>query len=237
MRTNSTFLTTSAIALSFLIATPALAHSDKEAKLEGSAHANAGLHLGSLVSFLAHERNDERHGPDDSEKAHQHSRISGTVAAINGTTLTVTKGNDTFAVNVSGSTFIDAEGDTIALSDINVGDYVTVRGSLTNTVMVATSVRDHGAQVFTNNAATIGTIASVNGSTFVISPIGTTSNVTIETTADTIFRGQASDSSDLSTGHGAFVIGSTSSTSPNTLTASIVVMFEDGLSFFKHLFQ
>ena len=253
MRTHNTFIAASAVALSLLAVTPALADSNNnEGQDAGSVRASAGLHIGSLARLFARDNNgnnQDKHDVDDSKDGdnrnasttHAFNQVSGTVSAVNGNVITITKqkGNTTFSVNASGAAFVNGNGSTIALTDIKVGDFVSARGSGSGTAFTATTVRDFGAHVapMKNNVGVIGTISSVNGSSFVVSPIGTSSNETVNVTSDTIFRGDASGSSDLTAGKGALVIGSSSSSTPGTITASIVVMFQDGISFFKNLFR
>jgi hypothetical protein len=243
MRINSKVMATSIVALSLLAATPALADSGEHGESDVSVRTSgdAGLHLGSFLHFFAQGKEDKQQKDTDTDTdSHKETaQVFGSVAAKNGTTLTVTTAaQKTVAIDVSGATFVNAKGDTIALADIKVGDSVTARGTLLGTVLTASSVRDLGAHgAFTQKVGVLGTILSTNSGGFVVSPLGTSTNVNVEITSDTKFRGDASGSSDLTTGDGVLVIGSTASTTPGTVTASLVVLFQDGLSFFKHLFR
>jgi|GEM_PF-3680366 len=236
---NRTFVASAAVAMSLLATTPVLAHSkNADVHANGEVKVNAGLHLGSVMRIF---HDEHRNGDDRGNRESGETRISGKVVAINDETITVTKENGTtYAVDASNASFVGEGNAEIDLEDIEVGDFVSVRGDLEGTVMEAASVKvlsDQPFAKFSNKAMAIGTISSVGNSSFVLSPIGTTSNATVTFDSDTKFRGSADESGDLLLGGGAFVFGTTSSTTPGTISASLVVMFQDGFAFLRNMFR
>src|SRR3989344_5333535 len=96
---------------------------------------------------------------------------------------------------------------------------------------------ERGQHAFLNaiGAAGAGVVTSVSGSTFTINPIGAQTTTTVTTNASTTYllNGQATTSNALSVGSKVFVSGTT--TSDTSITASIVSIWNDGISFLRHL--
>lgn|SRR3989338_2167321 len=237
---NTKIFASAALVATLLSAAPALADSGKEDKHEGGDY---GLHLGSFVRALAHERNDTRKEHKE-HKDHHHNdglnHISGRVATINGTTLTIDKQNGTiYTVNAASSTIVNGNGNTLTLADVKVADFVQVKGTLTGTLITATTIKDFGpipVKPVQNGVMSIGVISSISGSVFTINPTGAGSTTTVETNVTTLFRGGATSSQSLTTGSTVLVLGTTSSSTPSAISASLVVMFKDGFHFLKNLF-
>ena len=76
----------------------------------------------------------------------QKPAVSGTVTAVSGTTITVTGDDSTvYSVDASAATFAKAnaaEGSTITIAGVAVGDHVAVEGTTNGTSVVATKVVD-----------------------------------------------------------------------------------------------
>lgn len=225
-----------ALVATLLTTTPALADSGKDKHEDG----DQGLHLGSIVRVFAHERNEARKEHKDDNHHDGLSHISGRVAAINGTTLTVEKqSGTTYTVNAASSTVVSGNGGALTLADVKVGDLLKVEGALSGTVMTATKIKNFGpipVKPIENGVMSIGAITSISGSTFTINRVGAGSTTTIETDATTLFRGGATSSQSLTTGSPVLVLGTTGSSTPTTITASLVVTFKNGFYFLKHLF-
>src|SRR6185369_10907714 len=118
----------------------------------------------------------------DTTQTWQHEKhmgpgVMGTVAAISGNTLTVTgKDNTSYSVDVSNAKFLKgSQGSaptTASLADIQVGDTVGIRGTVTGTSVVATEVMDgvlgmHGSGPGRGRGVH-GTVTAVSGSTVTI---------------------------------------------------------------------
>ncbi len=91
---------------------------------------------------------------------------------------------------------------------------------------------------FKHASTTVGTVTSINGSTFVVGPFGKHATTTVTTNASTIFKlnGVATTSAALTTGAHVIVIGTTTatSTSGNSVDASAVLIFTKMFGWFKH---
>jgi|GEM_PF-1946557 hypothetical protein len=61
--------------------------------------------------------------------------LPGKVVSVTGTTLVMTKGNVTYTIETTGVTPVNRKGATIALTDIKAGNQVSVRGTVTGTVV------------------------------------------------------------------------------------------------------
>ena len=95
----------------------------------------------------------------------------------------------------------------------------------------------HGQRAFLNaiGAAGAGVVTSVTGPTFTIDSIGAQTTTTVTTNGSTTYllNGQATTSNALSVGSKVFVSGTT--TSATSITASIVSIWNSGISFLRHL--
>jgi len=67
-------------------------------------------------------------------KAHKRT-LPGKVTAINGATITMKKGNQSYTINAAGVTPVDRKGTAIAISDIKIGHKISVRGTVTGTAV------------------------------------------------------------------------------------------------------
>ena len=163
----------------------------------------------------------------------QRQSYSGTVAAVNGDTLTLTTSQGTVTINISSSTTIEKTvNGTVA--NLGQGDFVTVSGPADNTGNInATSITvrasgqtspstgstfgNGGGFTVPNSGAsgtgtgiTIGTISTVNGNSLTVTT--TQGQVTVNIGPDTVIETTESGSStDLQTGASLTVAGTTSS--------------------------
>ncbi|MGH7141048.1 MAG: DUF5666 domain-containing protein [Minisyncoccia bacterium] len=80
--------------------------------------------------------------------------IGGTVATIDGTTLTIAnKGNITYTVDAANTT-VTKQGKSASLSSVSVGDNVLVQGTINGTSVTASSIIDQGAMPQKGTAST-----------------------------------------------------------------------------------
>ena len=107
--------------------------------------------------------------------------VVGTVATVNGNTITITAKNRpatvTYTVNASGAT-VTKNGVASSVSNIAVGDQVLVQGTVTGTNIVAKTIRDGVVQpTIQGNGQPVvaGKITVISGNTITIA---NTSNVT-----------------------------------------------------------
>lgn len=87
----------------------------------------------------------------------------------------------------------------------------------------------------------VGTVSSVNGATITLSPAiafgaTTSASTNVVTNSSTKFKG-ASSTANLTSGENVLIVGTTSTSSPGTITASIVVALQNVGRFFWHLFR
>ena len=162
----------------------------------------------------------------------QRQSYSGTVAAVNGDTLTLTTSQGTVTINISSSTTIEK---TVNGTNANLGqgDFVTINGTTdSNGNLDATliTVRAQGSSFpsigtsgngggftipnsgssGTGTGITIGTISTINGNSFTVTT--TQSSVIVNIGPDTVIETtENGSSSDLQTGASLTVAGTTSS--------------------------
>ena len=167
-----------------------------------------------------------------SSSSAQRQSYSGTVAVVNGDTLTLTTSQGTVTINISSSTTIEK---TVNGTNANLGqgDFVTINGTTdSNGNLDATliTVRAQGhlfinwdlletgeALQFpivvppgTGTGITIGTISTINGNSFTVTT--TQSSVIVNMGPDTVMKTtENGSSSDLQTGASLTVAGTTSS--------------------------
>lgn len=144
--------------------------------------------------------------------------VVGTVSSISGTTLTVQ--SMAFGQNTSATTYtVDASSATVtknnisaSLSDISVGDMVMVEGTVSGANIAATSIHDGlggmmGGSRPANgtNPGTFGTVASISGTTILITSqtpgSSNTTTYTIDASSASVTKNNTSASvSDISVG-------------------------------------
>jgi hypothetical protein len=103
----------------------------------------------------------------------------------------------------------------------------------------STATSTHMKQPFTGTVE-VGTVSSVNGSSITLLPAinlnGTSSASTnVVTNSSTKFKGVSSTAS-LTAGENVVIVGTTSTSTPNTIDASIVVLLQNIGHFFHKMF-
>ncbi|MDB5238528.1 MAG: hypothetical protein JWM46_798 [Candidatus Kaiserbacteria bacterium] len=255
-------LASSAVSVAMLMAAPVFADTNGSAKVDVGDH---GFGLSSIVQLFSgkghddlkvkvenststKDRNDndnenrDEHKSATSTNAQIKTGVSGTVTAVNGSTITL-RGSDNvlYTINAGSASFVGAGDFNVSLADIRVGDTLVVRGTVSGTTVTATKIADQAirARVFLNaiGAAGAGVVTSVNGSSFTVTPIGRNATTTVTTNGSTSYlvNGTASTSAALTVGSRVLIVGTT--TSDTSISASLVSIFSKGFGFVKHMFH
>ncbi len=211
-----------------LAAAPAHAESDK------SHGEGFGLKLGGIARILSDEKREHKRG--DTAKADGAVSVHGTVSAISGSILTLSgKNGATYTVQAA-----NAEVTNGVLADIDVGDTVKVKGTLSGSIIVATRVddthinkRDMQARLENLRA---GIVTSVSGGVFTLTRFGTGTSATVTTNASTTVKlnGQATTTAAITPGTAVVVVGSSGTTSPDTVVGSVIHVITKGFGWLKH---
>jgi hypothetical protein len=151
--------------------------------------------------------------------------VFGTVSAINGSTLTLnSKG---FGPNATATTYtVDATNATVtkngaasSLSNISMGDSISVQGTVSGTSVTATSIRDGMIGRMGMKPGVLGTVASVSGNSLTVTSKmgpsgGTGTTYTVDATNATVTKNGASSSvTNIIVGDTVMVQGTVSGTS------------------------
>jgi hypothetical protein len=158
------------------------------------------------------------------------SLISGTVASLSGSSITLTGSKGvTYAVDATNAKFIRRYGAAMQLSDVQTGDALLVTGVVSGTSVAAKTVRDQSLQA--HNGTFIGTVSAVNGTSFTLQSKARGSQ-TINTTSSTVFKkGTVSSGlSDIAVGQTVTVSGVWDRTNSN-ITATRVTIKVSSLNF------
>lgn len=161
-------LQTVAIALGFLILSPALTLAHNDSKDNG----NKGSDIRGKIHF---DWNFSRHQ-------------SGTVTAVSSTGFDLkNEGGTTYTVITANAKITKAFGGTIALADIHVNDKASVKGKTTNNQIEARTVVITPPN--THKAAAVGKVTAVNGNTVTVQTNhwGVPGTVTVKTSAETTY--------------------------------------------------
>jgi riboflavin synthase alpha subunit len=87
--------------------------------------------------------------------------ITGTIAGVNGSMLTVTGSNGTtYTVDASNATLVKKGSSASSISAINVGDTVQIEGNASGTSVTATTILDNVAQNSPSGSGFFGAIKS-----------------------------------------------------------------------------
>jgi len=97
-------------------------------------------------------------------------------------------------------------------------------------------------QALVNGTAAFGTVSSVSGTSFTLNPMitfgaTTSGSATVQTSPSTQFRGGATSTGSLSTGSNVIVVGTTSTSTPGTIAATIVILLQNVANFLHELFS
>jgi hypothetical protein len=151
----------------------------------------------------------------------------GTIASINGSTLTITTPSGSSVKVVTSASTTVTRASSGVVSDIRQGDRVVVAGSASGSTIAAERITDSGSTATNppagprggNPRLAAGTVSSINGSTLTITESDGT-KVTVTTTGGTAVTTASSASvSDLAAGQTVEVSGTTASDGTVTATA------------------
>ena len=237
-------MASSAVALSLLMATPALAHTGVSLGASVDAKSNEGFSLGSALR-ASHDGGKDDENKDKHDKRGDNAKagvtVSGTVSAVSGSTITLAGSNGTtYTVDVSHATISDRN-DASVIANVAVGDMLVVKGTLAGSVITAKKIRDtsfvHRAFLSAIGAVGAGVVTRVDGSVFTLKSRGVSGTTTVTTNASTTYKvnGVATTSSALGVGSRAIVFGSTDAS--GSITATLVSILNAGANFFVRLFH
>ncbi len=159
--------------------------------------------------------------------------VSGTVSGISGNTITLTAQNGTtYSVDASAAKIVKNK-TSATLSEVVAGDTLVVRGTVSGNNVTATAIFDGQFQKVWSAIKSfahdrfIGSVSSVNGSSFTISSQGRklSTSYTVNTDGTTVIKkdGQNASLSDIVSGVKVRVTGTLAS-STNTVTAKEVTI-------------
>ena len=168
--------------------------------------------------------------------------VSGTVAALSGSTLTVTGENGaTYTVNAASST-INGSSDISMLGKIQVGDRITIKGSLNGSVITAKKITDNSLKqrefLATLSGVRAGVVTAISGSNVTLDRFGT-GTTSVTTTGSTFFTagGSATTSSALTVGSNILVFGPTTTGAVDSITATVLLILNHSIEFLRNLFR
>jgi len=157
------------------------------------------------------------------------STISGTVVSVSGQSIALTGSNSTsYTVDATNAKILRKYGASLAIADIQTGDSLNVRGTVSGGNVTATTIRDMSQQQV--NATFSGTVVSVNGSSFVLATRQRGSQ-TINTTSSTTFKenGQTSVSmGNVTVGENVMASGVWDSTNKTVAASSVTIVVKNG---------
>ena len=143
--------------------------------------------------------------------------VGGQVSAINGNSITLhhgVKGTD-IAVTTSSATKYYLAGQSVAASQLQIGDVVGVAGPISNKTSVTASA------IFIRAPHVAGKVISVNGTTFTVqTKAGDTWTITVDSNTKYLKAGQSASLTDVQTGSLVEVVGLKSG--DNALSALLV---------------
>ncbi|MEI6649914.1 MAG: hypothetical protein WCL23_00575 [Candidatus Moraniibacteriota bacterium] len=109
--------------------------------------------VASAKSSVVHGKSTEAHGNSVAAQAKNVTRVKGNqkthnrtipgkIASLGSNSFTMAKGNKVYSISTSSASFVNNHGVAITFADLKVGDKVNVKGTVTGTSVVATTVRD-----------------------------------------------------------------------------------------------
>lgn len=156
MKFTKYLIASSAVTLSLLMATPALAHSNRSVNASGETDVKSGLHLGSV---MRHDKDEDRDDNRDKRNADRQAFLAaigavgvGTVTSVDGSIFTLkSRGvSGTTSVTTNASTTYKVNGVTTTSNALSVGSRAIVFGTTDSTGITATliSILDVGRGFF-----------------------------------------------------------------------------------------
>lgn len=236
-------------------------HDGIGAQVKILAHDNASTSggIGSIVSMLAHRFHGDDQNGNDNDRDDQQStstqststptttpgtvnvNLVGTVTAVSGSTLTLSGQNGaTYSVDAANAS-ITGGGQTHVLADIKVGDKLAVHGTLSGSVVTATSIVDKSfaKQLLSGiDSLRAGIVTAISGTGLTLQPFGANSTTSISTNGSTTvyMKGGATTTGAIATGTNVLAFGTTSTSTPDSFVASVIVVLGQGLQYLKDLF-
>jgi hypothetical protein len=189
--------------------------------VSSSTHIQEGQIQGTLQELQAGEEvvvfgDHGSAGSLDALLVHVHL-VGGQVSAINGNTITLhhgVKGTD-IAVTTSSATKYYLAGQSVAASQLHVGDMVGVAGPISNKTSVAATA------IFIRAPRVAGKVTGINGNTFTVqTKANATWTITVDSSTKYLKDGQAASLTDVQTGSLVEVVGQSSG--DNALNALLV---------------
>ncbi len=162
MKFTRHFAATSILAITLMTASPAFADSDKK----GSDHEDRrfGVGINTILKSFNGDHNRKSDDKKSSSTSDNSVSVSAMVTAVNGSTVTLLGSNGAvYTVSVTSATKIQAQdGTVLALSNIRVGDSLKVKGTLSGSIITASSIVDKSTidSSFSQN----GTMSALSGS-------------------------------------------------------------------------
>ena len=163
-------------------------------------------------------------------KHERQSTKTGTASSVSGTAITLA-GNDgtTYTVDASGAKIVRKFGASMQLADIQNGDTLQVRGTVSGSDIIASLIRDMSEQ--SKNATFYGSVTAVNGSSFTLQSKDRGSQ-TVNTTVSTVFKknGQtdANGMTDVTVGANVIVSGVWDSKNSNISATGVNIVLKTG---------
>lgn len=250
---TSKAIATGVIVASLLIAVPVFAGSN-------NSDSGNGLHLGVFAKLLHEDRQDLREDRREDRKEAQEERkearrhatstsatttkqftIEGSITFVSGSTLTVQGSRGAvYTVNVANASIIGHENVALTLAALAVNDKVKVTGTLSNSVIVATKIKDKSdttGKMF--RAVSAGIVTAINGTSVIFERFGAsgTSSVTVSDATKYKVNGQATSSTALKVGSHVIVAGSSTAATGGTINASIVYIITEGFGWLTHFWR
>jgi Domain of unknown function (DUF5666) len=196
----------------------------------GSDGANSGIGYGLGMGKGQIQR------PDMANGLRGKNGIVGTVATVNGTTFTVnsqvkakggTATTTTFTVDATNAT-VTKNGASSSVADIAVGDKVMVQGTVTDTKVVAKTIRDGVPQINpiiqgNGEPVVMGNVTSISGNTINITNKSNVAYVIDASNAKITLENKASTVSAIAVGDTVLVQGTVNGTS---VVASSVIDYK-----------
>lgn len=157
------------------------------------------------------------------------STISGTVASVSGEFIALTgTGGTSYTIDATNAKIYRKYGAVMAITDIQTGDSLNVRGTVSGSNVTAVTIRDMSQQQV--NATFSGTVSSVNGASFVLATKQRGSQ-TVNTTSTTVFKekGQTSISmSNVTVGENVTTSGVWDSTNSTVAASTVTIVVKNG---------
>ena len=225
----------SILVIALLAVTPAFADADRDASHAG----DRGFGIGALLKSLHDTRTEDLHATSTNNVS-----VSGTVTAMSGTTITLMSAHGgVYTINAASATIKAGSNTALTLADVRVGDALKVKGTLSGSVITASSIKDKtiaSREALTRfNGVRAGEVTAIGTNTITLDRFGTGSTNVI-TSGSTFYavNGSATTSAAVKVGSNLLVFGPTTiSGSNDSITASVVLILDSSVKFLQHVFN